>query len=754
MKTNQPQTHQQKQTQQDKRTFRQRLKHRGKLRLRKKVPELLQMSDAECGIACLAMILSYYGRRTSISELREQGAIGRDGLSAQDIVKMARKYGLRVRAVSLPQADFRHINLPAIIHWEFDHFLVLERWSSRRVKVVDPAFGHRNMSAEEFDAGFTGVVLLLEPDTHFTSHNPAPRVGLRTYITTFVKRAPWSLIQVMLASLLLQLFGLGVPLLTKLVVDGILPAQKLTIMTIVGIGILVLASAQFVVMLLRSLLLTSVQARVDMTLIPGFVEHLLALPLRFFQQRSTGDILTRLSSNTTVRETLSNQLISTILDGGFVIVYLIILFWQSSIFGLLALLIGSLQIVLLLVSRGRLLELATGELAAQGKAQGYAAELLSGIVTLKAAGAEQRAFQHWSNLFLSELNISVRRNIFSSFIESTMGLLHTLSPLILLWIGALLVLNGSMQIGTMLALNALAITFLTPLSSLVSSMQSLQLIRSHLERISDVMEAEPEQQTQSVHLPPRLTGEVRLDHVCFHYDAQAQKVLKDITLQIEAGQKIAIVGRTGSGKSTLGKLLLGLHLPTQGEILYDGIPLRFFNYQAVRSQFGVVMQDATLFSGSIRQNIAFNDPAMQMERVIQSAQAAVLHDDIMQMPMGYETMISEGGSVLSGGQRQRLAIARALAHKPALILLDEATSSLDVLTEQALERNLDSLTCTRVIIAHRLSTIRNADCIVVLDEGSIIETGTHDELLQRNAYYAQLIQSQLAGEEVSLHRNL
>ena len=254
---------------------------------------------------------------------------------------------------------------------------------------------------------------------------------------------------------------------------------------------------------------------------------------------------------------------------------------------------------------------------------------------------------------------------------------------------------------------------------------------------------------QRVQQPPRLTGRIELESISFQSDTDAPKVLRDISVQIDSGQKVAIVGRTGSGKSTLGKLLLGLLTPTGGEIFYDGLPLRSLNYQAVRAQFGVVMQEAAIFSGSIRQNIGFNDPNIGMEKIVKAAQAAALHEEIVQMPMGYETFVSEGGNVLSGGQRQRLALARALAHTPAILLLDEATSSLDMLTEQRVEHNLNALACTQIIIAHRLSTIRHADVILVLDEGTLVESGSHEELLARNGYYARLIRSQLVGADLS-----
>ena len=715
---------------------------------RRRVPVQQQISIVECGAACLAMLLSYYGRQTTISEIREHCGVGRDGLTALSIVKAARTYGMRVRALSLQDNDFRYVPLPAIIHWEFNHFVVVERWSPKQVEIVDPAFGRRRLTTAAFDESFTGVVITMEPGPQFARGNHSSQLTLGAYACDYVRQAPGALVQVLGASLLLQLLGLIFPLLSAVAIDQLIPGKLVNALQLFGIGMIMLVFAQLFTRLLRAFILLYVQSRVDITLMFNFLEHLFSLPQRFFLQRSTGDILARVGSNGVIRDTISNQLFSTVLDGSFVLLYFFLLLSQSPLFAMVVVAIGAVQAALLLGTGKPLKELNRRELAAIGKSQGYITEVLAGIKTLKSAGAEYRALERWSNLFFEQMNISVRRVYITSIIDTVMSALSVAAPLALLWLGTLQVINGSMQIGTMIALNALGSSILGPLSSLIVSGRQIQLVQSHMERLADVVEAEPEQDIHTTVPPPRLSGHITLRNVSFQYDPQSPMVLHNIEVEIQPGQKVAIVGRTGSGKSTFGSLLLGLSTPTKGEIRYDDIPLQTLNYQAVRAQFGVVMQEADLFSGSVRENITLNDPSLGMEQVIKAAQTAAIHEDIMQMPMEYETMVSEGGNALSGGQRQRLAIARAVVNTPVIILLDEATSSLDVMTEKIVEQHLSALACTQIIIAHRLSTIRNADVILVLNEGKIIERGTHQELLTFGGYYAQLIQSQLANGEV------
>jgi len=548
-------------------------------------------------------------------------------------------------------------------------------------------------------------------------------------------------IQFLGASLLLQVLGLVSPLFTQVLIDHVLPSRNLDTLTLLGVGEIILTAVHAIVNFVRAVLLLSLQARLDDRLMTGFLDHLLHLPFEFFQQRSSGDLSLRLRSNAHLRETLTGDTFSIALDSMLVITYLGILVWRHPLLAGLTLVFGGMQVAILLSSAARQRQLAGETLAAEAEEHGYLIEVLKGVGTLKASGAEGRAFAAWQNLFYASLNAAIHKNFIGAVIEEGRWLIRALAPLVLLWVGMSQVIGG-LGLGEMLALIQLASLFLSPLSSLVHSAQRLQVAGAHLERIADVLNTAPEQSGQVGADPGRLQKEIELKRVSFRYYAGAPYVLRDISLVIQAGQKVAIVGRSGSGKSTLARLLLRLYEPTTGVILYDGIDTRHMDLQRLRQEFGVVMQEPFLFSGSIRQNIALYVPDISLDRIRAAARLAAIYEDIEAMPMGYETRVAEDASTLSGGQRQRLALARGLAREPGILLLDEATSHLDPLTEREVEASLDLLYCTQIIIAHRLSTVRNADMIVVLDQGRIVERGSHEELLEYDGTYAALIRGQ------------
>jgi ABC-type bacteriocin/lantibiotic exporter with double-glycine peptidase domain len=711
------------------------------------VPVVTQMTPTECGAACLAMVLGYHGRPTRLSECRERCGSGRDGSSALAIAQAGRSFGLRVRAFSSANGDLGEVPLPAVAHWERNHFVVVERFASDRVELADPALGRRKVTRDEWAAGFSGVVLTFEPGASLEGSSGEPRGPTWSAYLRDLLRAPGvrgPLAQIVAASLILQGLGLALPLFTKIVVDDLLPARIEGLLPALALGMGAWVAALTLTSYLRSALVIFVQTRLDAQLMLGFFEHLLSLPFRFFQQRTSGDLLMRLGSNALLREIVTTQTVSAIFDSLLVALTMAILLAWAPLFGLIAAALGGIQVACLLATMSWIRRITQRDLQAQAQSQSFLVEALSGIATLKALGAEPRAVARFTDLFRKQLRISVQGSHASALIETAMSTLRLLAPLLLLLVGVAAVLRGSMTLGAMLALNALASQFLNPLASLVNMAHSLQVAGAHLERISDVLEADPEQAEGEGRAVETIRGRIELLDVSFRYDPGAPLAVNAVALTIEPGEKLALVGRTGSGKSTLAKLILGLYSPTGGEVRIDGHPIDRMRLRELRPHFGVVLQEPFLFSGTIRQNVSMDDPDLPLERVVEACRLAAIEEEIAAMPMGYDTLLTEGGTGLSGGQRQRIALARALARRPSLLVLDEATSHLDVATESRVEASLAAIACTRIVIAHRLSTIRDADRIVVLEGGSVVEVGSHEELLERRGAYATLQKRQLA----------
>ncbi|MFF0576827.1 peptidase domain-containing ABC transporter [Streptosporangium saharense] len=714
----------------------------------RRVPVVLQNSATECGAACLAMVLSYHGRRVSLQEISDRLQIGRDGLSAKALREGAVECGLKARAFSLAPADLERVPMPAIVHWEFKHFVVVERWARDRVDIVDPGRGRRRITPEEFDEGFTGVLLAFEPGPGFErGRSSAGAAWRRRFVRALLARRKGLLAQVVLASLLLQLLGLALPFFSEALVDRVLPSGARDLLPVIGIGLALVAVTQFAVGYLRSVLLVAIRASADAELTGGVVSHLVALPYRYFALRGKGDLMTRAGSVAVLRDMLTGQVLSALLDGPLALGYMVLVFGWDAVMGLCLLGFAATQVLLLLATARRVSLLTQEELSAFSATQSQLVQAIGGIETLKASGAEHRAVEQWSRHFTTQLNADMRGGLAQGLLEAALGTLRLLAPLALLWIGAWRVLDGELTLGALLALNALAAAALTPLGSLMSSLQGLQQAGAHFDRLSDILASEPESAAGIEVL--RLRGSIELHGVGFRHDPRGPWTLRGISVSISPGQKVALVGPSGAGKSTLARLLLALHNPSEGRVSYDGVPLTELNLRSLRRQFGVVTQEPSLFTGSIRENIALNAPDAPMDRIVQAAELACLHEEISAMPMGYETVLMEGGG-LSGGQRQRLALARALLSRPRILLLDEATSHLDSTTEARIEANLGWLTQTRIVIAHRLSTVRDADLILVVDQGGIVERGTHEGLLARGGRYAALVAAQTDNAELPL----
>jgi len=710
-----------------------------------RVPWYPQLGADDCGPTCLAMVLAAHGVHDAASECRELCNAGRDGTRLRTLIAAADRFGIAARAHRVQPERFDSVPLPAIAHWQHRHFVVVERWDSRRLTIVDPASGRRTLSPDEFIASFAGTVLTLEPRDDAV-RRPRSRVPLWVWYLAAMFRdqpAQLALAQIVVASLLLQGAALAGPLFTKLVVDaGTREASVSLGLMAAAMSVVVLGRS--VTTFVRSLVMTRLQARLDARLTQGFFEHLLALPYRFFQGKTSGDLLMRLSSNTMIREILTTQLLSFVLDGPLSALFVLIMFVVSPPLAMLAAALALGQAALAIASLRPLRDLAQRTVVATTDEQSCLVELMKGIAYIKASAGEQRAYDRWVALFRRQLGVAVERGYLAAKVEFALGFARTASPLVLLWFGAYLVARGSMPLGTMLALTALATSFLAPVTSLVQSTQQLQLLDAYVERLADVLDADRERRPD---VSPRaratrLAGRIDVRGLSYRFSTDGPPVVDDVSFSVMPGQKLGIVGPTGSGKSTILMLLLGLYQPTAGEVLYDGIPLSELDPRDVRRWCGVVLQDSAAFAGSLKSNILLNTPAASAEQIDAAAEIAGLTNEIRRLPMAYETRVAEGGSNLSGGQRQRLAIARAIAPRPSILLLDEASSHLDVAAEAELNAHLERLRCTRIVIAHRLSAIRTADQILVLRHGRVVERGTHPQLLCARGMYAELATAQ------------
>ena len=733
---------------------------------RRRIPYIQQTAAADCGAACLAMVLAYHGKEVRLDEVRGVSGISQLGTNALTLMRTARWFGLRGRGVQIEELDdLEYLERGAILHWAFNHFVVFDRVRKGGIEIVDPEHGRRFISRKRLNRDFTGVALTFEPDDDFEAATSRGQ-GIGYYLGQILGQSG-VLWQILITSVLVQVLVLAGPVLTSLLVDRVVPRGDYHLLSVVSAGIAGIVFAHFLASLIRAYLLLQLRTQLDARLILDFLDHLVDLPFVFFQQRSAGDLMMRLNSNTMVREILTSSALSGALDGVLVLSYLVLMLIVSPTMGLVVLGLGVLRIGVFVATRRRYQDLMSEALQVEAKSRNYQVEIFSGIETLKATGTEKRAVGQWSNLFVDELNVSVARGRLSAVIDSLLAALQVASPLVILAVGGYEVLDGDLTLGTMLAINALAASFLTPLSALINTAFQLQLLRSYLERIQDVLETPKEQDRHppredgtSIDAPsvgerpaaveispaPALRGQIELERVSFRYSALAPLVLEDVSIRIEPGQFVAIVGRSGAGKSTLANLLLGLYPPSEGRILFDGHDLTRLDLRGVRGQLGIVTQFPYFFADTMRANISLIDPALPIERVIEAAELAQIHDDIRLLPMGYETLLAAGGGSFSGGQRQRLAIARALVHKPAILLLDEATSHLDAVTEAQIHRALRELKSTRIAIAHRLSTIQSADLIIVLADGKVVEQGRHADLVALGGIYAELVAAQMGGQ--------
>ncbi|MBK6917573.1 MAG: peptidase domain-containing ABC transporter [Deltaproteobacteria bacterium] len=708
---------------------------------RLRIPFVSQLEWADCGAACLTMVLRAHGSPLRLADVRRAFANGRDGCSAAGILEAAHTLGLEGRGIRLDLDDLGHLRPGTILHWEFQHFVVFEGLRGGGVDILDPARGRRRVPLARFRSSFTGVAIVLEPTADLHAERGASgRSPLRTYLAR-VTSARRVLVRIVGGSLLLRALALALPATTAVVIDRVVPQHDLRLLLGLAAGATALLVMQMLTQQIRALLLLQLRTQLDTELTGGFLRHLVRLPFAFFLRRSAGDLILRVTSNRMLRERLTTHALSALLDGPLVLLYLVLVFAFAPGLGWWVSAIAAAQIAVFVLARLRIAELTTEELDAQSRSHNELVQILAGIQTLKVCGAEARAIERWSNLFTDELNVSLARGRLQAVLDAALGLLRNGAPIALLAVGAHQVMRGQLSVGAMLAVNSLALGFLAPLASLVETAMTLQGLRGHIERIADVLETAPEQAAAGERPSPRveLRGAISLREVSFRYEGAARDAVHGVSLDIAPGECVALVGRSGCGKSSLAALLVGLHLPSSGAIAFDGRPLASLDLTALRRNVGVVLQTPYLFGGSIRDNIALADPHATLEQVEAAAQAAGIHAEIAALPLGYDTPVSDGGASLSGGQRQRVALARALLGRPRVLLLDEATSALDAVSERGIMAALARLDCVRIIISHRLGTLAFADRIVVLEDGCIVESGDFTELSTGDTRFARLV---------------
>ena len=710
----------------------------------KRTPVIFQMEAVECGAASLAIVLAHYGAWIPLEELRIACGVSRDGSKASNVVKAAQRYGLAAKGYSVEPPALQKMPMPCILHWNFNHFVVLEAIDGKGAYINDPATGRRRVGIDEVDKAFTGVVLAFEPGEAFRKRGSKPQ-GARLLLRELrnSKAAVALLILVSVALVVPNVVSAGF---SKIFVDDILIRHTRSWLAPLLIGMALTAALRAALTIVRQSLLTRLQTKLAVVTTSRFLWRVLALPLEFFTQRHAGDIANRVAANELVASLLSGgvasnalSLMSVLLFAGAMAVYDVPL-------AVLCVIISLLNVVLLRAVARRRQELSYRLALEQGKLLSVTVGVVRTIETVKASGLEDDAFSQWSGLQAKTLNAVRQLGASSIILEMIPTLLTGLTTAAILGLGGWRVIQGSLSLGSLVAFQSLAASFSEPFANLVNYFGSLQTIKGALERLEDVykypLEPRMGADAAAAELAPKLAGRIELRQVSFGYSALEPPLLADLSVAISPGARVALVGASGSGKSTLGKLICGLYRPWSGEILLDGRRLADISPQVFANSVAYVDQDIFLFEGSARDNLTLWDSTVMERELIAAANDALVHQDLATRPGNYDCHVNEGGTNFSGGQRQRIEIARALVGNPSVLVLDEATAALDPITEKAIDDNLRRRGCTCIIIAHRLSTIRDCDEIIMMERGRIIERGTHEELLARQGPYAKLVMTE------------
>ncbi len=710
---------------------------------RRATPTILQMEAAECGAACLAMILAYYGRWTRLEELRVRCGVSRDGVKAANVLRTAREYGLHATGYRRDPKHLFDLPFPMIVFWKFKHFLVLEGIRGNVVHVNDPSEGQRRISMREFDEGFTGVCLAFAPGPDFRRGGAKPNLlrGLASRLGN--ARSP--LLFVVLATLTLVVPGLAIPTISKVFVDDVLVPLNESLLMPLLIGLGTAAVLQGVLTWIQQICLARMEAKLSLVTTARFFRHVVTLPMAFFQQRFAGDVADRITSNDRVAELLSGAVATNAINMLTMVIYAGVMFSYDPTLTLVVFAMAALNVLALrLAARAR----EDGQrrlLKEYGKLAGASVNGIHMIETIKANGAEGEFFERWSGTHANALAARQELGLATNLLNVVPPLLSSFTTIAILGVGGLRLLDGALTVGGLVAFQTLARSFSGPLEGLVRFAADLQTIKGDVARLDDVLQHEPDARAaQGMEEPPPEAPEpprgfVTLENVSFGYNVREAPLIENFNLSVEPGQRVALVGSTGSGKSTIGKLACGLLKPWSGAVRIDGRAIEDVPPAHLIETISYVDQEVVLFEGSVRDNVALWNPLVEDHYVARALRDAAVHDEVMSRPRKSDAPVEENGRNFSGGQRQRLEIARALVSDPAVLVLDEATAALDPVTEQEIDDRLRQRGCTCLIVAHRLSTIRDADEIVVLDGGRVVQRGTHDRLIEEDGLYRMLI---------------
>lgn len=709
-----------------------------------KVPVILQMEALECGAASLAMVMAYYHKWVPLSEVRTECGVSRDGSNAFNILEAAQRYGMECRAKAYKlESLLTKATFPAIVFWNRNHFLVVDGFKGNYAYLNDPAKGRVRLPVEEFEKSYCKVCLEFKPGKDFVADGK-PK-GVLDFLRSGLAGNERLVALVMLTGALAAVGGVLTPVFSKVFTDRILAGVSDNWFN----GFILLFAAvilfQLVSSMMNQLLVLRARGKLAVKSNTRFMRHLFRMPMQFFAQRSSGDLANRQAQNDTVTTTLITKLAPTLINLAMLVLYLVVMVRYNLLLTVVGVGCVVINLVLAHVISKKRTDISAAQMRDSAKLNSATVSGISMVGTIKAAGAENGFFERWSGYQASAIRASVQFASINRFLGTLPGLLQEITNTAVLVLGLWLIMEGQFTAGLLLAFQSFMTAFMSPVNQLIDAGQSLQEMQSSLDRINDVMEYPedevfgPEPSDEELADVQKLTGNVEMRNVTFGYSKLAPPLIKDFSLTLTPGKSVAFVGGSGSGKSTLAKLLSGLYQPWEGEILFDGKPMSQIPKSIFRGSLAMVDQDVVLFSDTIENNIKMWDTSIENYDMVLAAKDAEIHNDILMRKGGYEGVLMEGGKDLSGGQRQRLEIARVLAVDPSVMILDEATSALDARTEYDVSRFIKERGITCIIVAHRLSTIRDCDEIVVLDQGVVVQRGTHEELMQQEGLYKTLI---------------